>query len=131
MARARAQGLPYTLRVLSFSEGDLATPEFGALNPRRKVPVLDDGGFAIYESAAIIEYLDDAYRDVGAPLFPAELRARAVARRKIREADEYVASSMERLADQLLSAHPKRGIRRRSEKRASVSSTSSISSSAS
>jgi len=96
------KGLPYALRVMSFSAGDLRTPAFTALNPRRKVPVLDDGGFAIYESAAIVEYLEDAYRDVGAPLFPADTRGRAVARRKIREADEYVAHAMERIADQVL-----------------------------
>jgi glutathione S-transferase len=98
--------LPYALRVMSFSAGDLRTPEFTALNPRRKVPALDDGGFAIYESAAIVDYLDDAYRDVGAPLLPAETRPRAVARRKIREADEYVAHAMERIADQLLFTPP-------------------------
>ena len=94
--------LPYTLRVMSYSDGDLGTPEFAARNPRRKVPVVDDDGFVMYESAAIVEYLDDAYRDAGAPLFPAALRARAIARRKVREADEYVAQAMERLVDQVL-----------------------------
>ena len=94
--------LPYELRVLSFSDGDLRKAEFAAVNPRCKVPVLDDAGFAIYESAAIVDYLDDAYRDVGPPLFPIETRLRAIARRKVREADEYVAHAMERLADQLL-----------------------------
>ena len=94
--------LPYTLRVMSYSDGDLGTPQFAALNPRRKVPVLDDGGFAIYESAAIVDYLDDAYRDTGAQLFPHDTRGRAIARRKIREADEYLAHAMERLVDQLL-----------------------------
>lgn len=94
--------LPYTLRVLSFSNGDLRTPDFAALNPRRKVPLLDDGGFVIYESAAIVDYLDDAYRDTGAPLFPADTRERATARRFIREADAYVAPAMERLVDEVL-----------------------------
>ena len=96
------KALPYALRVMSFSAGDLKTAEFGALNPRRKVPVLDDGGYVIYESAAIVDYLAEAYRDVGGTLFPDDVRLRATARRKIREADEYVAHAMERLADQVL-----------------------------
>ena len=96
------KALPYTLRVMSFSDGDLRTPAFATLNPRGKVPALDDGGFAMYESAAIVDYLDDAYGNQGSPLFPAGTRARAVARRKIREVDEYVAHAMERLVDQVL-----------------------------
>lgn len=98
--------LPYELRVMSFSAGDLKTPAFAALNPRCKVPVLDDGGFVMYESAAIVDYLGDAYRDVGAPLFPADTKARAIVRRKIREADEYVAQAMERLVDHVLFTKP-------------------------
>ena len=96
------KALPYTLRVLSFTGGDLKTPEFGALNPRRLVPVLDDAGYVIYESAAIVDYLADAYRDIGAPLYSDDVRLRATARRKIREADEYLARPMERLAEAVL-----------------------------
>jgi glutathione S-transferase len=96
------KALPYDLRVLSFSGGDLKAPEFAAMNPRCKVPVLDDGGFVIYESAAVVDYIADAYANVGAPLFPTDVKARAVARRKIREADEYVAQSMERLVERVL-----------------------------
>jgi glutathione S-transferase len=100
------KGLPYELRVLSFSAGDLRTPAFAALNPRCKVPVLDDDGFVTYESAAIVDYIGDAYRDAGAPLFPDDVKARAIVRRKIREADEYVAQSMERLVDHVLFTPP-------------------------
>jgi len=100
------KGLPYELRVLSFSAGDLRTPAFAALNPRCKVPVLDDDGFVMYESAAIVDYIGDAYRDAGAPLFPDDVKARAIVRRKIREADEYVAQSMERLVDHVLFTPP-------------------------
>jgi len=100
------KGLPYELRVLSFSAGDLRTPAFAALNPRCKVPVLDDDGFVMYESAAIVDYIGDVYRDAGAPLFPDDVKARAIVRRKIREADEYVAQSMERLVDHVLFTPP-------------------------
>lgn len=53
-----AKGIPYESRLMSFAEGDLKTPEFLALNPRGKVPVLRDGDFALPESLAIIAYLD-------------------------------------------------------------------------
>ena len=36
------KALAYELKVLSFSDGDLKKPEFAALNPRRKIPVLVD-----------------------------------------------------------------------------------------
>ena len=69
------KALPYDLKVLSFSAGDTRKPEFIALNPRHQVPVLVDGDFVLYESNAIVEYLDEAYPGRGAPLFPGDARA--------------------------------------------------------
>ena len=48
------KGVPYERKVLSFSDGDLRKPEFLALNPRGRVPVIVDGGASLYESAAIV-----------------------------------------------------------------------------
>lgn len=56
------KGLRYELRTLSFSAGDLTKPQYLAINPRHKVPALTDDGLAIYESAAIVEYLESADR---------------------------------------------------------------------
>ena len=84
------KALPYELRMMSFDRGDLKHPSFTALTPRGKVPLIQDGDYVIYESAAIVEYLQDAYPASGAPLFPETPRARGVARRLIREADEYL-----------------------------------------
>ena len=93
--------LPYELRVLSFDKGDLSQPAFRALTPRGKVPVIQDGDYVLYESAAIVEYLDDAYPGQGAALFPADPKTRGVARRLIREADEYLMESLEALFEQV------------------------------
>jgi len=41
--------------------GGLNTPEFGALNPNRKVPVLRDGDLVLWESHAILRYLAARY----------------------------------------------------------------------
>ena len=96
------KALPYELKMLSFSAGDLKQPEFLKLNPRGKVPVLVDGDFALRESAAILEYLEDAYRDSGARLLPDDVKVRARARRLVREIDGYLAPAMEHLVDAVL-----------------------------
>ncbi len=84
------KALPYERKVLSFSAGDTRKPEFLALNPRHQVPVLVHDDFGLYESGAIVEYLEDAFPGRGAPLFPADVRARAIARRLILEVDNYL-----------------------------------------
>ena len=95
------KAIAYELKAVSFSAGDLAKPEFAALNPRRKVPTITDGDFALYESAAIVEYLEEQY-STGKMLFSGSVRHRAVIRRLVREADEYLAHALERLVDQVL-----------------------------
>jgi glutathione S-transferase len=91
------KGMPYELKTMSFTAGDLKTAEFLTLNPRRRVPVLVDDGFALYESAAIVEYIDEKW-PAGPPLFAAEVGERAVQRRMVREADQYLARIIERVA---------------------------------
>ena len=95
------KAIAYELRAVSFSAGDLTKPEYLAINPRHKVPAIADGDFSLYESAAILEYLEEQY-SAGKVLFPGGLRQRAVIRRLVREADEYLAHALERLVDQIL-----------------------------
>jgi glutathione S-transferase len=85
-------GIPYELKVLSFSEGDTQKPEFVAINPRHQVPTIVDDGFALWESAAIVEFLDERFpaADPARRLFPGDVRNRAVIRRFVREFDEYM-----------------------------------------
>jgi glutathione S-transferase len=99
--------IPYDLRLLSYDAGDLGKPEFAGLNPRRRVPVIEDDGFALYESAAIVEYIADKWP--GEPrLFSADLRLRAVERRMVREADQYFADALEHLVKAVLFTPPER-----------------------
>src|SRR3954452_3201158 len=93
--------IPYELKIVSYDDGDLSKPEFVALNPRRRVPVLRDDDFSLYESAAIVEYLSDKWP--GEPrLFAGDLRQRAVQRRMIREIDQYIGEHLERLVRAIL-----------------------------
>ena len=94
------KAIAYELQAMSFSAGDLRKPDFLALNPRGKVPTIVDQGFALYESVAIVEYLDENYG--GPKLFPGDARERAQVRRRVQEADQYYALTMEKLVDEVL-----------------------------
>lgn len=86
------KGVPHDVKVLSFSAGDLKTPEYTRLNPRQRVPTLVDGDFVARESAAIMEYADERWPEK--PLFAKELHLRATQRRQIREADDDVGAKI-------------------------------------
>jgi glutathione S-transferase len=57
--------------------GGLDTPEFAKLNPNRLVPVIEDDGFVLWESHAIMRYLAAEY-GMGT-LAPADRKQRALA----------------------------------------------------
>jgi glutathione S-transferase len=69
------KGIPFEAKRLTFDPDQTKTPEFLKVNPRGRVPAIVDDGFALSESNAIAEYLDERY--------PEE---RANARRLIAEA---------------------------------------------
>lgn len=81
--------LPYTLKMLSFQNGDHKKPEYLAINPRHQVPSIVDDGFALTESSAIVEYLEEKYPERG--IFPRVVRDKAVVRRKMLEVINHVA----------------------------------------
>src|SRR6185295_10144193 len=100
------KNLAYERKVLSFSAGDTRKPEFVALNPRHRVPVIVDGDFVLFESSAIVEYLEDAYPASGARLFPGDARTRALARRLISEVDNDFDEAIDPLTTQAFSKKP-------------------------
>jgi glutathione S-transferase len=54
-------GLDYETRPIGSRTGETQTAEFRALNPRQKIPVLQDGELTLAESAAIVSYLAETY----------------------------------------------------------------------
>lgn len=54
-------GLAHELIDAGGPFGGLDTEEFGALNPNRRIPVIDDGGTIVWESHAILRYLAAKY----------------------------------------------------------------------
>ncbi len=50
-------GIPYTIVEVDILKGESRTPEFLKINPNGRTPVLDDDGFVLAESNAILAYL--------------------------------------------------------------------------
>jgi len=88
--------VPYELKVLSFQAREHKQPEFLAVNPRGRVPTIVDGDFALWESTAIVEYLEDRYPE--RPLLPRDPRERARVRRIALEADFELDAAMDEMA---------------------------------
>lgn len=82
------KGLTYESKLLQFSKGEHKSPQMLALNPRGKVPVLVHGDVVVYESLAILAYLDRAFPEP--PLFGATPQEAALVWRLVAEHDAYV-----------------------------------------
>jgi len=54
-------GLDYETRPIGSRTGETQTAEFSKLNPRQKIPLLQDGEITLAESAAIVTYLAETY----------------------------------------------------------------------
>jgi glutathione S-transferase len=70
-------GLAYERRPIQPRTGETQTEEFTALSARQKIPLLQDNGLVITESAAIVTYLSDAYGQAHNRLVPDDVRERA------------------------------------------------------
>ncbi len=69
----REKDLPYRLHAIA--PGQHKEPEHLARHPFGRVPAFEHDGFAIYETQAIIRYLDDVFPSP--PLTPGNAKARA------------------------------------------------------
>ena len=85
----------YGSRVLEISKREHQSPEFRALSPRGKVPVLKDGDFVLSESLAIMTYLDRRFPDP--PLFGRSPEDAGLIVKAISEFDGYTDPLMRRV----------------------------------
>jgi GST-like protein len=58
-------GLPYEMRRLNLQAEEQLRPEFLALNPNHKIPVLEDDDLVIWESGAILLHLGEKHDPEG------------------------------------------------------------------
>ncbi len=75
LATFAEKGVTPEFELIDLGKGDHKKPEFVARQPFGQVPVLDDNGFVLYESRAIIRYLDEVLP--GASLTPKDPKGRA------------------------------------------------------
>jgi glutathione S-transferase len=68
--------IPHELVEIDMVARQHRSPEYLALNPYGRVPTLEEDGFVLYESTAILEYLELTRPDP--PLVPADPRGRAL-----------------------------------------------------
>lgn len=77
--------IPHELVEIDMAAKQHKTPEYLALNPYGRVPTLEEDGFVLYESTAILEYLELTRPDP--PLVPADPRGRALAAMHVKLCD--------------------------------------------
>ena len=70
------KGIDIQLVELDMAKGAHRSPDYLRLNPYGRVPTLEEDGFVLYESTAILEYLEETRP--APPLVPADARGCAL-----------------------------------------------------
>lgn len=65
-------GLPYRVHALDHTAGELDSEAYGRISPFRQAPVIDDDGFIVAESGAVVLYLAEK----AGKLIPADVQSR-------------------------------------------------------
>lgn len=71
---AHAMGIEFEAKHVDLASGEQSSPEYLAINPKGKVPALEDDGFLLSESAPIMRYMARQHKS---DLYPSEFQARA------------------------------------------------------
>ncbi|HEY8278463.1 MAG TPA: glutathione S-transferase family protein [Bdellovibrionota bacterium] len=75
LATAYHLNSPVELMTVQFHSPEMTGPDFMKMNPNGSVPILDDNGFHLWESFAIMQYLADKKGDTD--FYPKDARKRA------------------------------------------------------
>ncbi len=65
-------GLPYRVHALDHTAGELDSDDYVRISPFRQAPAIDDDGFVVAESAAVVLYLAEK----GGKLIPGDVQGR-------------------------------------------------------
>jgi glutathione S-transferase len=89
MLFAEQEGIKLEHKVVDLMKGEHLQDSFVAMNPTKLVPVLDDEGFTLTESSAILKYLAEK---AGSAAYPKDLKQRA----RINERMDWVNTQLNR-----------------------------------
>ena len=91
---ANLLGMKYDYIRVDLRGGEHQKPEFLKLHPAGKVPVIDDDGFVLFESNAIIRYLAEKNKSA---LYPKDLKEKAVVDQWIEFGSHHVGLAMSKV----------------------------------
>jgi len=92
--------LGYRSHPLKFDQQEHQAPQMLAMNPRGRLPVLRDGDYVVFESVAVLYYLDRKYPEP--PIFGRDPEESGVIMRVVCEYQAYAEPSVMQLLGHLL-----------------------------
>ncbi len=87
-------GIPFEFHSINLTVGEHRQPEFLKINPLGKIPVINDAGFTLGESNAIIRYLADKQQN---SIYPRDLKQRALVDQWLDEVSQHVHLSIRKI----------------------------------
>ena len=96
--------LPYVSHQLQFSKQEHKSPQLLALNFRGRVPVLKDGDYVVFESLAVLYYLDLKYPEP--PIFGRSPEEAGVIMRVICEYQSYAETELMKIVRAFFTPQP-------------------------
>ncbi|PSN56364.1 hypothetical protein C0J52_03755 [Blattella germanica] len=78
----KALNIEHSLVNIDFAAGEHLTDDYAKKNPQREVPCIDDNGFLLSESIAILQYLADKY-GTNDSLYPKDAQLRALVNHRL------------------------------------------------
>jgi glutathione S-transferase len=91
------KGLPYESQLLHFDKQEHQSPQMLKMNPRGRLPVLRDGDYVVFESVAILYYLD--LKCPRPPIFGTSPEEAGVIMRVICEFQAYAEPAVSRIVE--------------------------------
>jgi glutathione S-transferase len=98
------KGLPWRSHLLSTDLQEHKSPQMLAMNPRGRLPVLRDGDYVVFESLAVLYYLEQKYPDP--PLFGRSPEEAGVIMRVMVEFQTYIEADLMRIITELQAPGP-------------------------
>ena len=93
--------LPFESQLLHLDKQEQQSPQMLRMNPRGQVPVLKDGDYVVFESVAILYYLDVKYPET--PIFGTSPEEAGVIMRVICEFQAYAEPAVQRIINGVFS----------------------------